>query len=214
MSNSLINNFDTTYAREMNSYTREVDNMVKCQVDSEPLVQYYCLSLPKYADQSIHITTSISYAYDMTNNGNDKNLVSIRTMTNEEGYTIFHETGIPKAQMILYGFRYATQDNESNRKKGLEPLYEEKYLISFLDKNGNTTGAIGGNSIYENAGSSTITTVPKSVFSVNSAWGTDGNVDLSKYKDSYSEWYYYNYDFPEPYLRKILHFKKNEQICK
>ena len=95
----------------------------------------------------------------------------------------------------------------------MEPLYEEKYLISFLDKNGNTTGAIGGNSIYENAGSSTITTVPKSVFSVNSAWGTDGNVDLSKYKDSYSEWYYYNYDFPGPYLRKILHFKKNEQIC-
>ena len=41
--------------------------------------------------------------------------------------------------------------------------------------------AIGGNSIYENAGY-TITTVPKSVFSVNSTWGTDGNVDLSKYE--------------------------------
>ena len=54
-----------------------------------------------------------------------------------------------------------------------------------------------------------ITTVPKSVFSVNSAWGTDGNVDLSKYRDSYSEWYYYNDDWPS--LRKILHFKKNEQ---
>ena len=41
MSNSLINNIDTTYAREINSYTREVDNMVKCQVDSDPL--YYII---------------------------------------------------------------------------------------------------------------------------------------------------------------------------
>ena len=91
MSNSLINNIDTTCMRNKFLYPY----MVKCQVDSDPLVLYYCLS-SKYADQSIHKSTGISYTYDMTNNGNDINLVSIRTMTNEEGYTIFHETEFQK----------------------------------------------------------------------------------------------------------------------
>jgi hypothetical protein len=195
--------------------TKDIVNKLEEKIDmleeEDPLVLYYCLSLPKYADQSIHISTGVSYNYVMTNNDDDINIVSNRTITNEEGNTIYHDTGIPKAQMILYGFRYATQENELNKKKGLEPLYEEKYLISFLDKNGSTTGAIGGNSIYENPGETTITTVPKSIFSVNSAWGTYGNVDLSKYKDSYSEWYYYNDDWPS--LRKILHFRKNEKLC-